>query len=162
MPDGNRLDDKRPHGWRMAGGLGAIAEHFAFVAAMGNDRQMVIVDGTAGPVLQNLSLKGTQRNDEWLFSADGTHFAYTGDNAEKKKVLVFDGKPLATTKGEFVAWAFSPDSRRFAYVEAQDEDGKEAAHVVLDGKAERTYEQIVNLQFSPDSQRHAYKASQGK
>jgi WD40 repeat protein len=110
----------------------------------------VVVDGSEGPSADSI---GTV-----VFSPDG-RLSYLG-RQDKAAFVVIEGaaprRHAANTKvGDPV---FSSDGRRLAY--AIDEGKKE--RVIVDGRADKDYDEIGRVVFSPDGRHVAYDARQGQ
>lgn len=100
-----------------------------------------------------------------LFSPDSQHTAYAATLANKKVVIVLDGKPQKEYDNVLnESLRFSPDSKRLMYVAsiagADDKKEDRKMAIVLDGKEQKAYDAIAGLtpRFSPDSKRIAYLA----
>jgi len=153
--------------------------HYAYVA-QSDKGQTVVVDGKAGPPVQNIGAL--------QFSPDNKHYAYQY-MADEKFVVALDGKPRPsydgvqpgslqfTAKGSlgysarkgssYVAivdgkergeyqqmdqFQVSSDGKRIAFVSTTS-DGQS---VVVDGKPGPAYQKIDSLMFSPDGSRVGY------
>jgi Tol biopolymer transport system component len=74
-----------------------------------------------------------------------------GERKHTQRLLApFPPEVYATT-------VLSPDGRRIAYIKP----GGAGATAVIDGKPEKTYEEVAGLVFSPNSRWHAYAARAG-
>jgi hypothetical protein len=79
--------------------------------------------------------------DLGMFSSDSKHFAYSAQNGGKMSI-VLDGKPqLAHRMVGFVV--FSPDGKHFAYPAIDVQDKQVTEYMVVDGKADQTYDSVT-------------------
>lgn len=92
-----------------------------------------------------------------VFSPDSAHYAFSAANCSggARALLVQDGKERQTGYDQIYDFAFSPDSRRLAYIATRP--GRRT--VVLDGKEIPSNVDIFPLGFTPDSSRFAYYES---
>ncbi len=161
---------------RIAGGsltFSPDGQHLAYVAQDSN-KLFVIVDGQEEPQYEeeqegSLDLVGVFL----VFSPNSQRLAYEVHMEEPRDegsgpahgFVVVDGKQgRQYDRGiKIGSLAFSPDSRRVAYVAAERGQSLGSQHqefVVVDGGEWKRYEPVEhwNLVFSPDSQRLAYFA----
>lgn len=125
---------------------GKHSVYTAIEAGPGRSGTYAVVDGTKSSDYRSCS--------DFVFSPDSQHLAYVATS--NKAVVVFDGKEGdAHDSVQLTPTAFSPDSKRFAYI-AQDAN---KMYLVLDGKAGPAQPSIDprSLQFTADSQHCRFK-----
>lgn len=130
--------------------------HFAYAVEsqkQASAKQWVIQDETAEPAVDRLIQFGDE-GDALVFSPDGLHLAYAGvrDGSSRMYVDTQPG-PAFVVLGRP---AFSPDSRRMAYMGGRSD---QARSLVVDGVPGPEYNEVGPPTFSPDSRRVAYFAA---
>lgn len=131
------------------------------------DGKRVAYGALTDPNIAYLVVDSVMRTDQAiapvpaLFSPDGTRLAYAGERLAPRPaqwIVVDDAKGpecmIWTAPG---ALAFSPNSRRFAYVAVL---GKKS-RMILDGKESPDYDYVGLPTFSPDSARFCYIVKDG-
>jgi uncharacterized repeat protein (TIGR03803 family) len=108
------------------------------------------VDGSsAAPV--KMAMTG-----DWRHSAAVVR---TSENEASSLKVLLDGKPVGTDYAFVDLMEISPDGRHVMYViSKRGESGKNASHVVVDGRESPGYFRVTKLLFSPDSQHSAHVA----
>jgi WD40 repeat protein len=124
------------------------------VARKENQKSVVVVNGSESGMYDYIGY-GIP-----FFSPDGKHMAYTVRNfTTNRATLIFDGSPgsyhNAIPERSLV---FSPDSKHFAYCAQTDNDWQ----VIADGRPQKKYAQVDNIQYSPDGKYLTYKAKKGE
>jgi uncharacterized repeat protein (TIGR03803 family) len=125
---------------------GKHSVYTAIEAGRGRSATYAVVDGK-----KSMNYTGCT---DYVFSPDSQHLAYVASS--NKAVVVLDGKEGdAHDSILLTATAFSPDSKRFAYI-AQD---KNKMYLILDGKAGPAQPSIDprSLQFTSDSRHCRFK-----
>ncbi|RPI79030.1 MAG: hypothetical protein EHM45_04395 [Desulfobacteraceae bacterium] len=127
---------------------GPDGKHMAYRAIL-NKEEFLVIDG------KEQSVAGEIQESTLVFSPDGKKTAYIiKEKSGWFSQAVIDGKagkPYPVIKN---GPCFSPDSKRVAYVV----QANEKEFVVVDGKEEKGYDEIVNdsFKFSADGKRIAY------
>ena len=139
-----------PDSKQLAYGAVHKGRHFVVVAALHQDKWVVVRDWKDGPTHDG-ALECP------VFSPDGQHLAYVGMDGGKASVWL-DGKKLEASYDLISGPFFSSDSKRLAYKAVR---GTEVL-VVCDGKEGPRYDRIDGpCVFSPDSKHLAYFAWRG-
>lgn len=165
----------------------AISSHGFHVAAaaMKGSRKVILVDGVAGPLLDELVWVKGQKfeyfnqlvqhrgsdadmdvfNAPVVFSEDSSRFAYVGRQGNEF-VVVLDGKEFA--RGPFTAWAiqslgFMPGGKRLCYIltTRPSKDADQITRLVVEGSPENPpvpNMRAENVSFSPDGEHYAFLA----
>ena len=97
-----------------------------------------------------------------MFSSDSQHAAYSAQDEYGACCAVVDGVETEYPRGSEIL--ISPDVGRIACVELHCPDvgvAVKTQRVILDGKAEKQYDNIRDVTFSADGRRLAYIASSG-
>lgn len=155
-----------------------LSEHGAHIAVVGanGSRMMVTVDGTAGPVLDQMLLTGGSQfgannsvgvtsteasNMPILFSPDGDHYAYAG-RMGNDAVIFYDGKEV--TRGPMNAsvlsngpLCLSPLGKHLFFI-LTDTNGGIHQKFIIDGQTMPVMPQQnpPAVLFSPDDSHYAY------
>jgi hypothetical protein len=95
-------------------------------------------------------------------TADWRHSAAvvrTSENEASSVKVLLDGKQVGTDYAAVDLLEISPDGRHVSFViSKRGESGKNASHVVVDGRESPEYFRVTKLFFSADSQHSAYVA----
>jgi hypothetical protein len=136
------------------------------ILTMKGSRSTVVVDGEAGPLIDELYNATGDRsltaNNSVIFSRGGEHFAYlarVGDDY----ILIRDGKEVYRGKYWISALRygelkFSPGGKHLSFVAAEQAPSGTVWHVVMDGKAGPECLQVQPPVFSADDSRWVYLA----
>ena len=120
----------------------------AYIGYKNKNQAVVVVDGKSSEILEIA--------DNFIFSSDGTRYAFRAQKNNKQFVII-DGVAGPAYDGILIKnnFLFSPDSKRFFYVAYKNN----TCMAVVDGKEDTTaYNLIENAIFSPDSAHYTYKA----
>jgi len=132
-------------------------KHVASIKGTGATSR-VVVDGQEG------KLYGVVLWNTLSFSQDGKHLVYAACeqlscNEPSKWLVVLDGAERPSPEMP-VAITLNPDGSRLAIVVQSRKTG--TSHVVVDGEAQKPYEEIYRPIFSNDGKRYAYLARREK
>jgi hypothetical protein len=141
--------------------------HYAILTMKGS-RSLVVVDGVAGPLFDELYSTTGERSltaqNAVAFSPNGEHYAYLARTGGEYQ-MIYDGKeiyraPYSITALRYGELQFSPGGKHVYFIAAELTDHSNATYrLVMDGKpGPRTGHQALAPVFSPDDTRWAYVA----
>jgi hypothetical protein len=118
--------------------------HVAYLARR-DERAVVVVDGKEGPTFDAIY--------DFVFSADGSRFAYVGRNGKEldasRWTMVTDHQPGPEYDDVGIP-VFSPDGARLLHTASRVVDGRTRALVVENGRVVGDYDWAGDIAFSPD------------
>lgn len=165
----------------------AISPHGLHIAAatMKGSRKIILMDGVAGPVLDELVwIKGQKfeyfnqlvqhrgsdgdmdpSNAPVVFSEDGNRFAYVGRQGDEF-VVMLDGKEFARgpfTAGAIQSLGFMPSGKRLCYIltTRPSKDANQVTRLVVEGSNDNPpvpNMRAENVSFSPNGEHYAFLA----
>ncbi|MBI5549940.1 MAG: hypothetical protein HY911_00430 [Desulfobacterales bacterium] len=130
--------------------IGSGQVHWAYVAYPGQRKAQAVIDLRPEPLFDGI--------DAFVFSPDGSRWAYRAGIAGKQAVVVNGAAQPAFDLIDIRSGpCFSPDGRRLAYGAMNGQ----TANLVVDGTAKSVEGTVENIMFSPDSKRLAYLLKKG-